>query len=79
MRHVRICIGSAANPRSGNVAGGYYQSGYPGIYAERYYQRCLYGVDNGGESGIRRSEFIAHTVDKVRELRELITVTGSEA
>ena len=30
--------------------------GYPGIYAERYYQRCLYGVDNGGESGIRRSE-----------------------
>lgn len=79
MRHVRICIGSAANPRSGNVAGGYYQSGYPGIYAERYYQRCLYGVDNGVNPGFGGQKFIAHTVDKVRELRELITVTGSEA
>ena len=28
----------------------------PRYLAERYYQRCLYGVDNGGESGIRRSE-----------------------
>ena len=29
--------------------------------------------------GFGGQKFIAHTVDKVRELRELITVTGSEA
>lgn len=45
----------------------------------RYYQRCLYGVDNGVNPGFGGQKFIAHTVDKVRELRELITVTGSEA
>ena len=29
--------------------------------------------------GFGGQKFIEHTIDKVRELRELITVTGSEA
>ena len=33
----------------------------------------------GVNPGFGGQKFIAHTVDKVRELRELITVTGSEA
>ena len=39
------------------------------------YMVLIMGV-NPGFGGLK---FIAHTVDKVRELRELITVTGSEA
>ena len=33
----------------------------------------------GVNPGFGGQKFIEHTVDKVRELRELITVTGSEA